>query len=437
MKSARQIAFEVLIKMHRNDAYSNIELDSALKNSRLDKRDCALVSALVYGVTERVITIDYNIQKHLTGKINKLKPEVLVILRLGAYQILFSDKIPNSAAVNESVKLAKNNRCGFAAGLCNAVLRAIGKSGLLLPEDKDKLEYLSVKYSFPLWLCELWQKAYGEENAEGIMQTAAEKPPMYVRVNNLKTTADELIDIFKNEGVTADFVKGFDSALQISDTGDIEKLSSYKNGFFHVQDLASQLCAKALEAKENMTVFDVCSAPGGKAFTVAEYMNNKGIIKAFDIHEHRVKLINSGAARLGISIIEGKTGDAEKYDSANGLADRVLCDVPCSGLGIVRRKPEIRYKEKILIDKLPLLQYRILENASKYVKPSGRLVYSTCTLNPAENKDVCQKFLLNHKEFKLVHPLKSHGFDDCGYITLMPHIHGTDGFFIAAFERLD
>lgn len=436
MKSARQIAFEVLIKMHRNDAYSNIELDSALKNSGLDKRDCALVSALVYGVTERLITIDYNIEKHLTGKISKLKPEVLVILRLGAYQILFSDKIPNSAAVNESVKLAKNNRCAFAAGLCNAVLRAVGKSGLLLPDNKDNSEYLSVKYSFPRWLCEMWQDAYGEENAESIMKTAAEKPPIYIKVNNLKTTSAELINIFKDEGVTAEPVKGFDSALQISDTGDIEKLSSYKNGLFHVQDLASQLCAKTLDAKENMTVFDVCSAPGGKAFTVAEHMNNKGIIKAFDIHEHRVKLINSGAERLGITIIEGKTGDAEQYDGSNGLADRVLCDVPCSGLGIVRRKPEIRYKEKILIDKLPLLQYRILENASNYVKTSGRLIYSTCTLNPAENEEVCKKFLQNHKKFKQVHPLNEINSED-GYITLMPHINGTDGFFIAAFERLD
>lgn len=436
MKSARQIAFEVLIKIHRNDAYSNIELDSALKNSGLDKRDCALVSALVYGVTERLITIDYNIEKHLTGKISKLKPEVLIILRLGAYQILFSDKIPNSAAVNESVKLAKNNRCGFAAGLCNAVLRAVGKSGLLLPDDKDKIKYLSVKYSFPSWLCELWQNVYGEENAEGIMKTAAEKPPIYIKVNNLKTTPAELINIFRDEGVSAELVKGFDSALHISDTGDIEKLSSYKNGLFHVQDLASQLCAKALEVKENMTVFDVCSAPGGKAFTLAEHMNNEGIIKAFDIYEHRVRLINNGAERLGISIIEGKTGDAEKYDSSNGFADRVLCDVPCSGLGIVRRKPEIRYKEKILIDKLPLLQYRILENAANYVKSSGRLIYSTCTLNPAENEEVCKKFLQNHKEFKLVQPLKDINSDD-GYITLMPHIHGTDGFFIAAFERLD
>lgn len=436
MKSARQIAFEVLIKMHRNDAYSNIELDSALKNSGLDKRDCALVSALVYGVTERLITIDYNIEKHLTGKINKLKPEVLVILRLGTYQILFSDKIPNSAAVNESVKLAKNNRCAFAAGLCNAVLRAVGKSGLLLPDNSDKIKYLSVKYSFPRWLCEMWQDAYGKENAEGVMRTAAEKPPIYIKVNNLKTTSDELINIFKDEGVTAESVKGFDSALQISDTGDIEKLYSYKNGLFHVQDLASQICAKALEAKENMTVFDVCSAPGGKAFTVAEHMNNNGTIKAFDIHEHRVKLINSGADRLGISIIEGKTGDAEQYDSSNGFADRVLCDVPCSGLGIVRRKPEIRYKEKILIDKLPLLQYRILENASNYVKTSGRLIYSTCTLNPAENEEVCKKFLQNHKEFKQVQPLNDINSTD-GYITLMPHIHGTDGFFIAAFERLD
>lgn len=438
MKSARQIAFEVLIKMHRSNAYSNIELDSALKNSGLDKRDSALVSNLVYGVLERLITIDYNIEKHLTGKINKLKPEVLVILRLGAYQILFSDKIPNSAAVNESVKLAKNNRCAFASGLCNAVLRKIAQRGLLLPDDADRIKYLSVKYSFPQWLCELWKGSYGEENAEGIMSTASEKPPIYIRVNNLKITTEKLIDVFKSEGVTAVSVKNYENALQISDTGDIEKLQSYKDGLFHVQDLASQLCAQALKAKEDMTVFDVCSAPGGKAFTVAEYMNNKGLIKAFDIHEHRVKLINSGAERLGISIIEGKTGDAEKYDIKNGFADRVLCDVPCSGLGIVRRKPEIRYKEKILIDKLPLLQYRILENASKYVKPSGRLIYSTCTLNPAENEEVCKKFLEKYKEFKSVKPLENNLCnDDCGYITLMPHLHGTDGFFIAAFERLD
>lgn len=438
MKSARQTAFDILIKMHRNDAYSNIELDSALKSSGLDKRDCALVSNLVYGVLERLITLDYNIEKHLTGKLSKLKPEVLVILRLGAYQILFADKIPNSAAVNESVKLAKANRCAFASGLCNAVLRKIAQDGLLLPDESDKIKYLSVKYSFPQWLCQMWEEAYGEADARGIMETACEKPPVYVRVNNLKTNRDKLTEIFKAEGVEALPVNGFDSALEISETGDIEKLSSYKEGLFHVQDLASQLCAKALDAKEDMTVFDVCSAPGGKAFTVAEYMNNRGLIKAFDIHEHRVKLIVSGAKRLGLSIIEGKTGDAEKFDAKNGTADRVLCDVPCSGLGIVRRKPEIRYKEKILIDKLPLLQYRILENTSNYVKPSGRLIYSTCTLNPKENEEVCRKFIENHKNFKMVKPL-GNGYcnDNCGYITLMPHLHGTDGFFIAAFERLE
>lgn len=438
MKSARQIAFDILIKMHRSEAYSNIELDSALKSSGLDKRDSALVSNLVYGVSERLITLDYNIERHLTGKLKKLNPQVLIILRLGAYQILFADKIPDSAAVNESVKLAKNNGCAFASGLCNAVLRKISKDGLMLPDDKNTAEYLSVKYSFPKWLCLMWQEAYGEENAEGIMRTASEKPPIYIRVNSLKTTAEQLLDIFKSEGVEAFPVEEYPWTLKISDTGDIEALGSYKAGLFHVQDLASQLCAKALDAKEGMTVFDVCSAPGGKAFTVAELMNNKGIIKAFDIHEHRVKLINSGAERLGISVIEGRIGDAEKYDPANGFADRVLCDVPCSGLGIVRRKPEIRYKDKILIDKLPLLQYRILENASNYVKPAGRLIYSTCTLNPKENEDVCQKFLDNHKEFRSVSPLESDFYrNDRIGITLMPHLHGTDGFFIAAFERLD
>ena len=438
MKSARQTAFDILIKMHRNDAYSNIELDSALKNSGLDKRDCALVSNLVYGVSERLITLDYSIESHLTGKLGKLKPEVLVILRLGAYQILFADKIPNSAAVNESVKLAKANRCAYASGLCNAVLRKIAQNGLLLPDEEDKIKYLSVKYSFPQWLCRMWREAYGEENAQGIMKTACEKPPIYVRVNSLKTSAEKLIEVFESEGVEAFPVKGFDLALEIAETGDIEKLGSYRGGLFHVQDLSSQLCAKALDAREGMTVFDVCSAPGGKAFTAAEYMNNKGLIKAFDIHEHRVKLINGGAQRLGISIIEGETEDAEKYNSENGFADRVLCDVPCSGLGIVRRKPEIRYKEKILIDKLPLLQYRILENAAKYVKPSGRLIYSTCALNPKENEEVARKFIENHKNFKMVRPLGNDYCDDnCGYITLMPHMHGTDGFFIAAFERLE
>lgn len=438
MKSARQTAFEILLKMHRNGAYSNLELDSALRASELDKRDTALVSALVYGVLERLITIDYNIEKHLTGKLKKLKPEVLVILRIGAYQILFSDKIPVSAAVNESVKLAKSNRCAFAAGLCNAVLRAVSKDGLLLPDESDKNRYLSVKYSFPVWLCELWQKAYGEENAEKIMASAADKSPVTIRVNTLKTNSETLTEILEGEGVTVTKAEQCENALEISGTGSIESLKSFKDGLFHVQGIASQLCVKALNAQKGMTVFDVCSAPGGKTFTAAEYMENEGDIKAFDIYEHRAKLVEKGSKKLGIDIIKAGVADAQIYNEALGQADRVLCDVPCSGLGIVCRKPEIRYKDEKSIDNLPDLQYRILECSAKYVKSKGKIIYSTCTLNPSENGDVCKRFLENHHEFRAVKPLDGIEYtDNSGFLTLMPHIHGCDGFFIAAFERTE
>ena len=210
-------------------------------------------------------------------------------------------------------------------------------------------------------------------------------------------------------------------------------LSAYKNGLFHVQDTASQICVKALGAKENETVFDLCSAPGGKSFTTAQHMNNKGKILSFDLYEHRVKLINDGAKRLGIDIIEAKTGDAAVFDEMLGCADRVLCDVPCSGFGIIRRKPEIKYKDERSFDELPDIQYKIFANASRYVKSGGRIIYSTCTLNKKENEDVCERFLREHKEFRAVSVLEE--FGESSFVTLMPHKNNSDGFFIASFEK--
>ena len=434
MSNPRQIALEALMKTIRDSAYSNLTLDAVLSKSDLDTRDRSFVSNLFYGVIERQLTIDYQLSLYLSKPLKKLKPEVLSILRLGAYQILFMDKVPDSAAVNESIKLSKKNGASFASGLINAVLRKVSSMGIVLPENKNKDEYYSIKYSCPLWLVKKWISEYGAEDTASFLEASLGSAETYIRVNNTKITDDELIALLQEENV--DSVKTYNkNTLRINLKGqDIEKLESFRMGYYHVQDMASQLCAKALGAQENDIVFDLCSAPGGKAYTVAETMNDKGKVLCFDIYENRVNLIKNGAKRLGLSSIEGRVGDASEYNASLGLADKVLCDVPCSGLGIIRRKPEIKYKSEEELSDLPLIQYSIVDNASKYVRNGGRLLYSTCTLSKAENEDIVAKFLQNHKEFK---PAILFDDDNCTSITLMPHKNESDGFFIACFERDD
>ncbi|MBQ2963305.1 MAG: 16S rRNA (cytosine(967)-C(5))-methyltransferase RsmB [Clostridia bacterium] len=436
MKTARQTAFEILNKIERDKSYSNLTLDSFLCSANLSGADNALVSALVYGVLERSISLDYCLSRHLKQPLKKLKPQVLTALRLGTYQLFFMDKIPVSAAVNESVTLVKKNGCAFASGLTNAVLRAVSNEGFVLPDETQKLKYYSVKYSFPENLVALWIDSYGEENAVGIMSSCAGRPPLTIRVNTLKTSQEELTALLKKDGVTAE-ESTVVNALNLEKSGSIEKLSSFEDGFFHVQDAASQLCAKALEAKPDETVLDLCSAPGGKAFTCAQYMENRGRILACDIHSHRLALIKEGANRLGINIIDVLRSDASAFNKDMPQFDKVLCDVPCSGLGIVRRKPEIRHKSLEENSALPELQFTILSNAARYLKKGGRLVYSTCSLNPAENERVCERFLKDNKDFTIkdISDITDNVYTNNGMITLMPHNNSTDGFFIAVFER--
>lgn len=439
MKNARETAFEILMKIHRNNSYSNLALDSALSSARLDNRDYSFVCALVYGVLERSVTIDYLLSKCLNRPLGKLRTQVHIILRMGVYQLLFMDKIPDSAAINESVKLTRKYDAAYASGLVNAVLRSVQKNGLVFPDkDKNIIEYYSVKYSYPHWIVRKWTDDYGEENAVGIMEKTIGRPPMTARVNTLKISREELTQRLASQGVVCEETE-LPNALNLSKTGDIEKLKSYKQGLFHIQDSASQYCVEALDAHEGEVVFDLCAAPGGKSFSIAQCMNNKGEIYAFDILSNRVGLIEGGAQRLGIDIIKAGLGDAGVYNESLGLADRVLCDVPCSGLGIIRRKPEIRFKSPEELDKLPDIQYGILVNSSKYVKVGGRLVYSTCALNKKENEQVCTRFLRENDGFKTLRVLESvRRFDgEDRFITLMPHINNTDGFFICAFERTE
>ncbi len=440
MKSARQIAFEALIKIHRDGAYSNLIVDSLLKENRdLDERDRAFVSNLVYGTLDRLILIDYNLGLYLNQPVKKLKPELHTILRMGTYQLLFMDKVPSRAAVNESVNLAKVNKSSFAASLVNAVLRRVADNGIRLPDSSENNpDYLAIKYSCPEWLISLWIESYGNDNAVALAEKALEAPPVVIRVNTTKITPDELIWKLAEEGVVSEKTDIAPDALIISNTGAIDSLQAYSQGLFHAQDLASQLCCAALDPKEGETVFDLCSAPGGKAFTIAEKMNNTGVVRAFDIYQSRVELIKNGASRLGLSNVFSYLSDASIFNENYGTADKILCDVPCSGLGIIRRKPEIRFKKCNDIDNLPEIQYRILCNATRYLKQGGRLVYSTCTLNPAENTEVCKKFLAEHPDFVSVDALPEIPRYSSGdkFITLMPHINSTDGFFIAVFEKV-
>ncbi len=437
MKSARQVAFEALLKVHKDGAYSNLVVDSLLKeNPELNERDKAFVCNLVYGTLDRLILIDYNLGLYLNQPVRKLKPELHTVLRLGTYQLLFMDKVPSRAAVNESVNLAKVNKSKFAASMVNAVLRRVSDNGLRLPESsEDDPNYLAIKYSCPDWLISLWIDSYGFDNAIALAEKALEAPPLVIRANTAKITADELIWKLAEEGVVSEKSDILPDALILKNSGSVDELIAYKEGLFHAQDIASQLCCKALDAKEGETVFDLCSAPGGKAFTIAERMNNSGVVRAFDIYQSRVELIKNGAERLGLNNIFAYLSDASIFNENYGLADRVLCDVPCSGLGIIRRKPEIRFKSREDIDNLPELQYRILCNATRYLKNGGRLVYSTCTLNPKENSEVCDRFLKEHPEFSAIEifPDMPRYSKNEKYLTLMPHLHSTDGFFIAAF----
>ncbi len=436
MKDSRQIAFEILSKISRDSSYSNLTIDTFLADSSLNETDSAFVSALVYGVLERSFTLDYQISLNLKQSIKKLKPQVHTLLQLGAYQIIFMDKVPDFAAINETVKLTKKNGCAFASGLVNAVLHNIARAGLVLPENTDKIQYYSVKYSFPIELIKLWIESYGEENAVGIMSSCAGVPPLTIRVNTLRTDRENLAELLENDGITVADTE-IENGLALSKSGSVERLSSFADGLFHVQDAASQYCAAALDPQINDTVLDLCAAPGGKSFTLAQRMNNTGKIIACDIHNHRLRLIEQGAERLGVTNISCIQNDAAVFNENIPLADRVLCDVPCSGLGIIRRKPEIRNKMLADLKSLPEIQLRILRTASRYVKSGGRLVYSTCALNPAENEQVCNKFLELTDDFNAITPpgLPSDVFSRDGFTTLMPHKNGTDGFFIAVFER--
>lgn len=407
MDKTRKLALEILYKIDKEGAYSNIVLNEMLNKNKnnLNKKDIGLISEIVYGVTTWKLTLDEIIKNHSSVKIKKISPWILNILRMSIYQIVFLDKIPKSAAVNEGVNLAKRYGNKGSIGFTNAVLRKIDKNDYEdLFEIKDKKEMISKTTSMPIWIIEEFIKeGLTYEQIKEICRNSNKRPNISIRVNKLKTTKESLIEKLKAKNIDVTEKSELDDFIILNKAKDIENMEEFKQGLFTVQDEAAGLTALILNPKENEEVLDACSSPGGKTTYMAEIMKNKGKIEALDIHEHRTKLVEDAANRLGINIIKVHLQDATKFNKEyEEKFDKILLDVPCLGIGVLKRKPDIKWQRKVEdIKKITKIQTEILNTCSSYLKKGGELVYSTCSIFKSENQDIINKFVEENENFKI------------------------------------
>ncbi|WP_352415987.1 16S rRNA (cytosine(967)-C(5))-methyltransferase RsmB [Oscillibacter ruminantium] len=437
--SARDTALRVLSAGRTASAWADASLKAQLQRDGLSGAEAALATRMVYGVLQNRALLDFYLGAYCTQKVGHLQPPLADILRLGAYQILFLDKVPDRAAVNESVELAKRNKRGQAAGLVNAVLRKVSLNKDTLPPipRRDEAQYLSVRYSHPKWLVKRLLTLLGREEAEAFLAADNGIVPLTVQVNTLKTTAEDLAAALTAVSVTAAPHPWVPDCLELSGSGDLTALEAFQTGKFFVQDPAAKLVSLISAPKKGQRVIDVCAAPGGKSFGAAIAMEDRGEVLACDLHENKLSRIEAGAARLGLKSIWDFAADGTVFRPEWAeSADVVLVDAPCSGLGIIRKKPDIRYKSPDDLFTLTVAQSTILENAARYVKPGGTLIYSTCTILPEENGQVVDGFLSGHPEFsRETFTLPAPMGEQPGELTLWPHRHGTDGFYICRLRR--
>ena len=425
----RELALKILYKIDKEQAYSNIILNEEIKQNRknLTEKDIGLISEIVYGVTTWRLTLDEIIKKHSKIKLKKISTWILNILRMGVYQIIFLDKIPKSAAVNECVNLAKRYGHSSSSNFVNAILRKIEKTAYEeFFQIKDDIERISKTTSMPEWIIKELLKNNNIDKVEEICKNSNIKPKITIRVNTLKITKKDLMKKLDEQNINYKETD-YEDFLILDKTKNIENLDLFKNGFFTIQDISAGLTAKILAPEEGENILDACSAPGGKTTYIAELMKNKGNVEAWDIHEHRTKLVEENAKRLGIDIIKTKVKDASIYDeNLKEKFDKILLDVPCLGIGVIKRKPDIKWQRKIEdVEEITKLQQNILENCSKYLKKQGILVYSTCSIFKEENEDVIYKFLEKNSNFEI---------EENSIINIIPDI-GKDGFFICRLHK--
>lgn len=418
--SSRRVAAQALARCERG-GYSQLVIDSAIGRAGLSPRDAAFASALFYGALERKLTLDHCLKKYAR---HPLTDEVAAVLRVAVYQLLYMDSVPPHAAVSEAVDSVRALRQSAAGGMVNGILRAFLRDGRAVPPTEGDLQRLMIAYSCGETVTRRLLDWYGPERTESILAASLGRPPLFLRVNTLRTDADSLAAALAAEGIET--APGPLPDCLTAAGGDVARAASHQTGLFHIQDASSQRAALAVGAAPGERILDVCAAPGSKSFVMAQRMGDRGEIVCRDLSEKRLRLVERGAKRLGISILSTRPSDGAVRDPALGVFDRVLCDVPCSGLGVLRRKPEIKYRGGGAFDGLPELQYKILDTSSHYCKAGGRLVYSTCTVNPEENERVVARFLAGRPEFSP---------EDGGLSPIPPGDAGGDGFFIARLRR--
>lgn len=424
--NSREIILKTLYETEENGAYFNHALSNAL--SKCDAADRGFVTEVTYGVIKNRLALDHIIMQFSSVKLKKMTPWVKNILRMGIYQMYYMDKIPHSAACNESVKLSKKYAHAASGRFINGVLRNVSRNidSITFPEKETLTKYLSVKYSYPLWMAEMLCKQYGFDKCEAFMAESNRSHRVNLRVNRLKATPSEVMEMLKEEGVLAASSSISENCLEVSGKININSLKSYKEGYFSLQNISSYKAVEALSPKENDFVMDICAAPGGKSCAAAEMMKNKGEILSFDIHEHKTALIENSANRLGIHIIKAAVHNGcEFMPQYESKADKIILDAPCSGLGVIHKKPDIKWsRNENDIKELSEIQRRLLDTAAGYLKIGGTILYSTCTILKQENQDITYGFLKTHSNFEKLYEEQ-----------ILTSENGESGFYICTMKR--
>jgi 16S rRNA (cytosine967-C5)-methyltransferase len=430
-RSARELAMDILTRVDTEQAYSNLLLNQTLQKANLPRNDAGLVTELVYGTIQRLNTIDYYLSRFVKQGGNKLEPWVRNLLRLSFYQVYYLDRIPSHAAVNEAVTIAGRRGHKGISGMVNAVLRNVlrQKSELTIPTDLPIETEIALQCSHPEWLVQRWIKQYGEDLTRVICESNNRPPHTSIRVNVIKVKPDEFLNQLVGQGIAATQSTLVKAGITVANSGNMALTSGYEQGFYSIQDESSMMVAELVDPKPGMLVLDCCAAPGGKTMHMAEKMNNTGLIHAFDIHEHKINLIEAQAQRLGITCISTSVGNAlhlsERFE--NETFDRILVDAPCSGFGVIRRKPDLKWsKTEKDIHQIREIQLGILSDVHRLLKPGGVLVYSTCTIEYEENQSVVEQFVKDNPNFMVAEP---------GYVQILPHEFESDGFFITKLQK--
>ena len=421
----RKAVFAALKSFENNKGYSNLVINAFLKTAGIEGRDRSLFTNIFYGVIERKLTLEYFVSKNSNMPLEKIDKKTLLVLKIALFQIVYLEKIPNSAAVNTAVEIAKEVS-PKAVNFVNAVLRNAIRKGFSLPEDTE------IKYSASKDIVDVFTENLGRDETISFLEDSLKPPPVYIRVNTLKTDEDSLMKNFSEIDVNAEKTC-LKNCLKADNISKLLNSGAFKNGYFHIQDISSQLAIYFLNPKKGESVIDFCAAPGGKSFTAAEYMENEGSLLSIDIHESKIGLLIETAEKLGIEIMKTEAADSSKVKNPD-KADKIICDMPCSGLGVIRRKPEIKYKTVKELEGFPKTQLAILNNAAGFLKEGGELLYSTCTVNKEENEKIIEKFLSENSGYRL-EKLRFQG-ENHDFLKLLPKMIESDGFFIAKLKKM-